>query len=141
MAIASGIIEGAEMGDNAKAALITRGLHEMKRLGMRLGAFQETFSGLTGIGDLVVTCCSSHSRNRSVGYRIGKGEKLEDIIASMNMVAEGIKTTKSVHGLAKLKAVEMPITNAVYAILFEGMAPEKALMQLMTRLPKDEILI
>jgi|AntRauMFilla1563_2_1112583.scaffolds.fasta_scaffold00166_11 glycerol-3-phosphate dehydrogenase (NAD(P)+) len=141
MAIASGIIEGAEMGDNAKAALITRGLHEMKRLGMRLGAFQETFSGLTGIGDLVVTCCSSHSRNRSVGYRIGKGEKLDQIIASTNMVAEGVKTTKSVHGLAKLKGVEMPITDAVYAILFENMEPEKALTQLMTRLPKDEILI
>lgn len=141
MAIASGIIEGAEMGDNAKAALVTRGLHEMKRLGMRLGAFQETFSGLTGIGDLVVTCCSTHSRNRSVGYRIGKGEKLEDIIASMNMVAEGIKTTKSVYGLAKKQCVEMPITDAVYSILFENMEPHTALNKLMTRLPKDEILI
>jgi glycerol-3-phosphate dehydrogenase (NAD(P)+) len=141
MAIAAGIIEGAKIGDNAKAALITRGLHEMKRLGMRLGAFQETFSGLAGIGDLVVTCCSSHSRNRSVGFRIGQGEKLNDIIESMNMVAEGVKTTKSVHGLAQQMGIEMPITNAVYSILFEDMNPREALNQLMTRLPKDEIVI
>lgn len=141
MAIAAGIIEGAKFGDNAKAALITRGLHEMKRLGMKLGAFQETFAGLAGIGDLVVTCCSSHSRNRSVGFRIGQGEKLPVIIDSMNMVAEGVKTTKSVHGLAKKMGVDMPITDAVYAILFEDMDPIEALKMLMTRLPKNEIVV
>jgi glycerol-3-phosphate dehydrogenase (NAD(P)+) len=141
MAIAAGIIEGANMGDNAKAALATRGLHEMKRLGMKLGAFQETFSGLAGMGDLIVTCFSSHSRNRFVGYSIGQGKKLKDIIDSMNMVAEGIKTTRSVHFLAKKLEIEMPITQAVYEVLFEDKDPSKALYELMTRQPKDEIAI
>src|SRR5690625_1241850 len=97
MAIAAGIVDGAQLGDNAKAALITRGLHEMKRMGMLLGASQDTFSGLTGMGDLIVTCTSEHSRNRHVGYRIGRGEKLAGIIEGMNMVAEGVRTAKSVH--------------------------------------------
>src|SRR5699024_245305 len=96
MAIAAGIIDGAQMGDNTKAALITRGLHEMKRLGMHLGASQDTFAGLAGIGDLVVTCTSQYSRNRHVGYHLGKGQKLDEILAHTNMVAEGIKTTHSV---------------------------------------------
>lgn len=141
MAIAAGIVDGAELGDNSKAALITRGLHEMKRMGMSLGASQDTFSGLAGLGDLVVTCTSQHSRNRYVGYRIGKGDKLNDIISKMNMIAEGVKTTRSVHGWAHKMNVEMPITEAVNRVLFENVDPKDALYELMTRNPKEEILI
>ncbi|MDR9418293.1 NAD(P)H-dependent glycerol-3-phosphate dehydrogenase [Gracilimonas sp.] len=141
MAIAAGIVDGAELGDNAKAALITRGLHEMKRMGAKMGTHSDTFSGLTGMGDLIVTCTSAHSRNRSVGFRIGKGEKLDDIIDSMNMVAEGVKTTKSVRDWSEKHNVEMPITNAVYSVLFENMDPKDALYKLMTRDPKDEIVM
>jgi glycerol-3-phosphate dehydrogenase (NAD(P)+) len=141
MAIAAGIVDGAELGDNAKAALITRGLHEMKRLGMRLGASQDTFAGLTGMGDLIVTCTSEHSRNRFVGYNIGQGKKLDDIINNMNMVAEGVKTTRSVKGWAKQLGVEMPITDAVYSVLFEDKDPKDALYELMTRMAKEEIII
>lgn len=141
MAIAAGIIDGADLGDNAKAALITRGLHEMKRLGMKLGASQDTFSGLAGMGDLVVTCTSEHSRNRFVGYNIGKGKKLEDIMSQMNMVAEGIKTTRSVLEWGKKLKVEMPITAAVYRVLFEQEKPKDMLYDLMTRNPKEEIVI
>jgi glycerol-3-phosphate dehydrogenase (NAD(P)+) len=140
MAIAAGIGDGADLGDNAKAALITRGLAEMRRLGMRLGASQETFAGLTGVGDLIVTCTSRHSRNRSVGFRIGQGEKLKDIISSMNMVAEGVKTTKSVYTWAKSLNVNMPITEKVYQVLFMDLSPQDAVYQLMTRDPKEEII-
>ena len=141
MAIAAGIVDGAELGDNAKAALITRGLHEMRRMGTMMGAHSDTFSGLTGMGDLIVTCTSSHSRNRSVGYRIGKGEKLDDIIKSMNMVAEGVKTTKSVYDWAVKNNLEMPITKAVYRVLFDNVDPKDALYELMTRDPKNEIVM
>lgn len=141
MAIAAGVIDGAELGDNAKAALITRGLHEMKRMGVMMGAHTDTFSGLTGMGDLIVTCTSEHSRNRYVGNQIGLGKKLDDVIKSMNMVAEGIKTTKSVHDWAVKHRVDMPITSAVYKVLFESVDPKDALNALMTRDPKDEILI
>ncbi len=141
MAIASGIADGSEMGDNAIAALITRGLHEMKRLGMKLGASQDTFSGLTGIGDLVVTCTSRHSRNRYVGYQIGQGKKMEEITSGMNMVAEGVKTTRSVYEWSRNLNVEMPITEAVYQVLFEDEDPKDMLYDLMTRNPKEEILI
>ncbi|MDZ7716659.1 MAG: NAD(P)H-dependent glycerol-3-phosphate dehydrogenase [Balneolaceae bacterium] len=141
MAIAAGIIDGAELGDNAKAALITRGLHEMKRLGMKLGASQDTFSGLAGMGDLVVTCTSQHSRNRFVGYHIGQGKSLDEIINGMNMVAEGIKTTRSVFDWSNKLGVEMPITAAVNKILFEGENPKDMLYDLMTRNPKEEIVI
>lgn len=141
MAIAAGVIDGAELGDNAKAALITRGLHEMKRMGVMMGAHTDTFSGLTGMGDLIVTCTSEHSRNRYVGNQIGLGKKLDDVIKSMNMVAEGIKTTKSVHDWAVKNRVDMPITSAVYKVLFESVDPKDALNALMTRDPKDEILI
>jgi len=140
MAIASGIADGAGFGDNSIAAIVTRGLQEIKRLGMRLGASQDTFSGLAGIGDLVVTCTSKHSRNRQVGHRIGKGESLDDIIESMNMIAEGIKTTRSVYGWAQKLNVEMPITNSVYKVLFEDMDPKVGVYQLMTREQKEEIL-
>lgn len=141
MAIAAGIIDGAELGDNAKAALITRGLHEMKRLGMKLGGSQDTFSGLTGMGDLVVTCTSEHSRNRFVGYNIGQGKSLDEVISKMNMVAEGVKTTRSVHEWSKKLGVEMPITAAVYRVLFEQEDPEDMVYDLMTRNPKEEIVI
>lgn len=141
MAIAAGIVDGAELGDNAKAALITRGLHEMKRMGMLMGASQDTFSGLTGMGDLIVTCTSKHSRNRYVGYRIGQGDKLEKIIDGMNMVAEGVKTARSVYHWAERNKVEMPITEAVYKILFHDVEPKDALYELMTRNPKEEIMI
>lgn len=141
MAIAAGIADGAEMGDNAKAALITRGLHEMKRMGVAMGASQDTFSGLTGLGDLIVTCTSEHSRNRYVGYNIGKGKKLEEIITGMNMVAEGVKTTDSVNQWAEQNNVEMPITRAVHKVLFENMDPTDALIELMTRNPKEEKMI
>lgn len=141
MAIAAGIVDGASLGDNAKAALITRGLHEMKRLGMRLGASQDTFSGLAGMGDLVVTCTSEHSRNRFVGYNIGQGQKLDDIVSKMKMVAEGVKTTRSVFDWSNKLKVEMPITEAVYKVLFQNEDPKDMLYDLMTRNPKEEILI
>ena len=141
MAIAAGIVDGAELGDNAKAALITRGLHEMKRMGSTLGASQDTFSGLTGMGDLIVTCTSTHSRNRYVGYNIGKGKTLKEITSGMNMVAEGVKTARSVHQWSQKNGVEMPITEAVYKVLFKNMDPKDAVNELMTRNAKDEIMI
>lgn len=138
MAIAAGIADGADMGDNSIAALITRGLHEMKRMGVAMGASQDTFSGLTGLGDLIVTCTSEHSRNRYVGYHIGKGKKMDEIITGMNMVAEGVKTTDSVNQWAEKNNVEMPITKAVHKVLFKDMDPIDALYELMTRNPKEE---
>ncbi|MDX1637432.1 MAG: NAD(P)H-dependent glycerol-3-phosphate dehydrogenase [Balneolaceae bacterium] len=141
MAIAAGIIDGAELGDNAKAALITRGLHEIKRLGMKLGASQDTFSGLTGVGDLIVTCTSEHSRNRYVGYHIGRGKTLDEIVNSMNMIAEGVRTTRSVHDWSRKLKIEMPITDAVYRVLFEQEDPKDVLYDLMTRDPKEEVVI
>lgn len=141
MAIAAGIIDGAELGDNAKAALMTRGLHEMKRMGCALGASQDTFSGLTGMGDLIVTCTSEHSRNRYVGYNIGQGKSLQEITSGMNMIAEGVKTAKSVTQWSRRNNIEMPITDAVYKVLFENMDPKDAVNELMTRNAKDEIMI
>lgn len=141
MAIAAGVVDGAGLGDNVKAALMTRGLHEMKRMGMMMGAHSDTFSGLTGMGDLIVTCTSEHSRNRYVGNQIGLGRKMDDIIQSMKMVAEGIKTTRAVRNWAVRNNVEMPITEAVYKVLFEDVDPKDALFELMTRDPKDEIII
>lgn len=141
MAIAAGIVDGADLGDNAKAALITRGLHEMKRMGSALGASQDTFSGLTGMGDLIVTCTSRHSRNRYVGYNIGKGKSLQEVISGMNMVAEGVKTARSVSQWSKKNNVEMPITEAVYNVLFENINPGDAVHELMTRNAKNEIMI
>jgi glycerol-3-phosphate dehydrogenase (NAD(P)+) len=141
MAIAAGIVDGADLGDNAKAALITRGLHEMKRMGSALGASQDTFSGLTGMGDLIVTCTSRHSRNRYVGYNIGKGKSLQEITSGMNMVAEGVKTARSVSQWSRKNKVEMPITEAVYKVLFENINPGDAVHELMTRNAKNEIMI
>lgn len=138
MAIASGMSEGVGYGDNAKAALITRGSAEIRRLGMAMGAHESTFAGLAGIGDLVVTCMSKHSRNRYLGEQIGKGKTLEEVQDEMKMVAEGVRTTRSVYQLARKYNVEMPITNAVHAILFEGKKPIDAVNELMGRSAKKE---
>lgn len=140
IAIAAGICDGAGFGDNTKAALLTRGMVEMIRLGAILGAQQETFAGLSGIGDLIVTCMSKHSRNRYVGEQIGKGRRLEDIIGEMVMVAEGVKTTRSVYQLMKKYDVEMPISEQVNEVLFENKSPMEAVRDLMTRDPKEETL-
>ncbi len=133
IAIAAGILDGLDLGDNAKAALITRGAAEMARLGRALGARPETFAGLAGIGDLIATCVSRHGRNRRVGERLGQGERLEDILGTMVQVAEGVETTRSVVALAARSGVEMPICAVVHRILFEGLRPRDALHELMTR--------
>ena len=138
IAIGAGIIDGAGFGDNTKAAIMTRGIVEISRLGIELGAYPETFSGLSGMGDLIVTCMSNHSRNRFVGEQIGKGKKLKDVIKSMKMVAEGVQTCKSVHDLAEKNDVDVPIVNAVYQVLFNGKDPIKATYDLMTRDMKPE---
>jgi glycerol-3-phosphate dehydrogenase (NAD(P)+) len=138
IAIAAGIIDGADLGDNTKAALMTRGIAEIARVGVALGAHIRTFSGLSGIGDLMVTCMSHHSRNRHVGVEIGKGRKLPDILAEMKMVAEGVATTKSAYELARGTGVEAPIVAEVHKILFEQKDPLKACYDLMTRDPKGE---
>lgn len=139
IALCAGIVDGLGFGDNTKAALITRGLAEITRLGGALGAEPQTFSGLSGLGDLVVTCTSRHSRNRFVGERIGRGDALDDIVAEMRMVAEGVTTTESAYQLAAKHDVEMPITNEVYRILFEAKDPREATHQLMTRQARHEI--
>jgi glycerol-3-phosphate dehydrogenase (NAD(P)+) len=138
IAIAAGIVDGASLGDNTKAALMTRGIAEIARVGVAMGAHVRTFSGLSGIGDLMVTCMSRHSRNRHVGVEIGKGRKLPEILAEMVMVAEGVATTQSAHDLARRVGVEVPIVDQVYKILFEGKDPLKACHDLMTRDPKGE---
>lgn len=139
IAIAAGIVDGANLGDNTKAALMTRGIAEITRVGVAFGAHARTFAGLSGIGDLMVTCMSRHSRNRSVGVEIGKGRKLPDILSEMVMVAEGVETTKSAKELAKKAGVETPIINEVYKMLFEGKNPQDACYDLMTRDPKGEV--
>jgi glycerol-3-phosphate dehydrogenase (NAD(P)+) len=139
IAIAAGIIDGASLGDNTKAAVMTRGIAEIARVGVAMGAHIRTFSGLSGIGDLMVTCMSRHSRNRSVGVEIGKGRKLPDILAEMVMVAEGVATTQSAFELARRVGVEVPIIDQVHRILFEGKDPLKACYDLMTRDPKGEM--
>ena len=138
IAIAAGILDGLELGDNAKAALITRGAVEISRLGVGLGARPETFSGLAGIGDLIATCVSSHGRNRRVGERLGRGERLEDVLGTMVQVAEGVATTRSLAELSKKVGAEMPICEVVHRILFEGLRPRDALHQLMTRELRQE---
>ncbi len=141
MALAAGMADGVGLGDNAKAALVTRGLAEIKRLGLALGADPLTFSGLAGLGDLIVTCFSRHSRNRYFGEQIGRGRSLEEVEAEMKMVAEGVKTTASAKALAERHGVEMPITEAVYDILFHHLRPEDAVYELMTRAAKREDLL
>ncbi len=139
IAIASGIADGLGMGDNTRGALITRGLAEITRLGLAMGAQTQTFAGLSGIGDLVTTCSSRHSRNRYVGERLGLGEKLDDILSEMSMVAEGVQTTKSGYELARNFTVEMPITAEVYRVLFEDKPARQAVEELMGRELKSEV--
>lgn len=140
IAIAAGISDGLGYGDNSKGALIARGLAEMVRMARVIGAKKETIFGLAGLGDLVATCTSKHSRNRLVGERIGKGEKLEEILSTMKMVAEGIFAAETVYHLAKDHKLEMPITAAVYDILYKKASPLRKLDELMKREPKMETL-
>lgn len=138
IAIGTGIADGLGFGDNTKGALLTRGLAEISRLGIKLGGRPETFAGLSGMGDLVTTCCSVHSRNRYVGEQLGKGRKLQEILSEMVMVAEGVRTTESVHALAQREQVIMPIAHQVYRVLFEHVDPMLATVELMTRQLKVE---
>ena len=138
IAIAAGVIEGLGMGHNPMAALITRGLVEITRLGCACGARKETLSGLAGLGDLVLTCTGSLSRNRTVGIELGKGKNLQDIIGSMNTVAEGVKTTGATLELSRSYGVEMPITTQVSRILQNEISPQQAIIELMERSLKDE---
>lgn len=139
IALAAGISDGLGYGDNAKAALITRGLAEISRLGMKMGANPLTFSGLTGLGDLIVTCTSVHSRNWKAGNMLGQGNSLEEVVSGMGMVIEGIRTAKAAHQLAALHEVSMPLTEALYSIVFENVPPKEAVDQLMTRMKKQEV--
>jgi glycerol-3-phosphate dehydrogenase (NAD(P)+) len=138
MAVATGICEGAGFGFNSRAALITRGLAEMTRLGAALGARQATFAGLAGIGDLVLTCTGALSRNRAVGMEIGKGRTLQEVLAEKETVAEGVVTTQSAFDLALKRDVDMPIVAAVHRILFEGWPPRDAIGELMSRELRSE---
>lgn len=138
-AVAAGIIDGMGMGDNPKAALMTRAIAEMTRLGVSLGGDERTFAGLSGIGDLIVTCTSRHSRNRFVGEELGKGRKIGEITSEMGMtVAEGVKTAKSARDLAWKCGVETPIVNAVYDVIYKEKDPREAVTELMTRRAKPE---
>ena len=137
-AIAAGISDGLGLGDNAKAALVTRSLAEMVRLGTRLGGQRDTFHGLSGLGDLIVTCFSQHSRNRGVGERLGRGEKWADIEKSMVMVAEGVPTARTAQAEARKHGVDTPLLDTVYAVLFENLSPRDGLLRLLARDTKSE---
>ncbi len=139
IAIAAGIADGLHLGANAKSALMTRGMAEIRRFGIAFNAHESTFSGLAGIGDLITTCISPFSRNRYVGEQCAAGKTLDDILKTMNMVAEGVTATKNVHQRADDHSIEMPVTDAVYCILFENKPPAQALEELMTRSQKEEI--
>jgi glycerol-3-phosphate dehydrogenase (NAD(P)+) len=139
MAIAAGMIDGMGLGHNTRAALITRGLAEISRLAVRKGANPLTLAGLAGMGDLILTCTGDLSRNRTVGFGLGQGKKLPEVLAAMTQVAEGVKTTKSAHDLAVKVGVEMPITRVMYQVLYEGYAPKDAMQELMGRAPKHEL--
>lgn len=133
IAIAAGVVDGLSLGPNARAALITRGLAEITRLGVAMGARADTFAGLTGMGDLILTCTGDLSRNRRVGLALAKGTRLDDILAGLGAVAEGVNTCRSTVALAERHGVEMPICRAVHRALFEGQDPREAVVQLMTR--------
>jgi glycerol-3-phosphate dehydrogenase (NAD(P)+) len=133
MAIGAGMVDGLGFGDNTRAALITRGLNELTRLGCALGGSPMTFAGLTGMGDLVATCISPQSRNRFVGEQLGKGRKIDDVVADMNMVAEGVKSSKVVLALAAEKGVEMPIVEAVAGVIHDGWTVDEAVAKLLQR--------
>ena len=139
IALGAGISDGLGYGDNAKAALMTRGLAEISRLGVAMGANPLTFSGLAGLGDLIVTCTSVHSRNWKAGNMLGKGSSLEDVVSGMGMVIEGVRTTKAAHQLATKHDVSMPITEALFTVLFEKTSPKSAVDRLMTRIKKQEV--
>ncbi len=138
IAIAAGILDGLKSGDNAKAALLARGLAEITRLGMALGALHDTFAGLAGVGDLVTTCISPHGRNRSFGQMIGEGKTVEEALGANDSVVEGAASTKSVVELAAKAGVDMPITQAVHEVLFAGKSPAQAIATLMERPPRAE---
>jgi glycerol-3-phosphate dehydrogenase (NAD(P)+) len=138
IAIASGVVTGLGFGHNTMAALITRGLAEMTRLGLALGAEPRTLAGLAGMGDLILTCTGGLSRNRAVGIALGQGQTLEEVLGSMTMVAEGVRTAQSARALAQRHGVEMPIVEEVHAILFEGRSAREAVENLMIREPKAE---
>ena len=138
IAIAAGISDGLGFGSNTRAALITRGLAEMTRLGIAMGAQAATFAGLAGMGDLVLTCTGDLSRNRSVGLKIGQGRQLSEILGEMRMVAEGVKTTESAYNLARKMGVEMPIIEQMYQMLYQDKPAREAVLELMTRNPKAE---
>jgi len=133
IAIASGIVDGLGLGLNTRAALITRGLTEIRRLGLKLGADPQTFSGLAGVGDLMLTCTGTISRNHTIGKKISEGKKLKDLLAEMRMVAEGVRTAKSVYNLSRKLSVEMPISHEVYNVLYNDKSPSEAVYGLMTR--------
>ncbi len=139
IALGAGISNGLGYGDNSRAALITRGLAEITRLGKKMGANPLTFSGLTGIGDLIVTCTSQHSRNWRAGYAIGKGQKLSEVLENMGMVVEGVRTTLAAYQLSKKYDVDMPITNELYNVLFKDKDPKQAVDDLMTRKRTHEV--
>ncbi|MBA3028459.1 MAG: NAD(P)-dependent glycerol-3-phosphate dehydrogenase [Desulfobacteraceae bacterium] len=139
IAISAGIVDGLKLGNNTRAILITRGLAEIRRLGLRLGANPDTFMGLAGMGDLLLTCTGDLSRNHTVGKKIGEGHRLKDVLAEMRMVAEGVKTAKSVYNLSKKLDVDMPICHATYHVLYDDLSPTEALYQLMTRDLKSEL--
>jgi glycerol-3-phosphate dehydrogenase (NAD(P)+) len=138
IALAAGMVDGMEAGLNAKSALLARGLAEIARLGVALGARLDTFFGVAGVGDLATTCFSPHSRNRTCGERLGRGQRLDEVLESSSSVVEGVPTTRALHALARRRGVEMPITEAVFRILFEGLRPRDAIVGLMARETKAE---
>lgn len=139
IALCAGMIDGLSYGDNTKAALMTRGLAEITRLGVAMGAKRETFMGLTGIGDLIVTCTSMHSRNRRAGILLGQGKSLDETLKEIKMVTEGITTCSAAYELAKKMGVEMPIVNEAYSVLYENKDPKSAVLDLMIRDKKEEL--
>lgn len=139
IALAAGVCDGLGFGDNTKAALMTRGMAEIVRVGLKMGGKVETFLGLTGMGDLIVTCTSKHSRNRNAGYIIGKGKSVEEAIKEVGMVVEGIKACKAFYELKEILEIEMPITDALYRVLFEGRDPREVVYELLERDKKSEI--
>ncbi|CCO09027.1 NAD(P)H-dependent glycerol-3-phosphate dehydrogenase [Desulforamulus hydrothermalis] len=139
IALGTGIADGLGYGDNTKAAMMTRGLAEITRLGLSMGANLSTFAGLAGVGDLIVTCTSMHSRNRRCGIAIGQGKTLDEAVAGINMVVEGVRTTRVAWELAREQGVEMPITEQIYKVLFENLSPREAVLNLMGRGKKLEV--
>ena len=139
IALAAGIAHGMQLGDNLLAALLTRGLHEMTKFGVAMGAQAETYAGLSGMGDLIATCMSPHSRNRRAGQKLADGETMEEIIEKSQMVVEGFFAVRIVYDLAKAKGVDMPITNALYEVLYHQVPPAEVLLRLMNRDVKQEV--